>query len=84
VVATIPQTASYLISGEAEAGFLNLTHALNVQKKIGTFFEVNPELYSPIRLVLALLTSASTPKMDAFLKFLDTPEAKRILHKYGL
>jgi molybdate transport system substrate-binding protein len=84
VVATIPQTASYLISKEAEAGFLNLTHALNVQKKIGTFFAVDPGLYSPIRLVLGLLTPKNDPRMGSFLAFLETSEAKRVLQKYGL
>ncbi|HKK34434.1 MAG TPA: molybdate ABC transporter substrate-binding protein [Desulfomicrobiaceae bacterium] len=84
VVATIPQTASYLITGEAEAGFLNLTHALNVQKKIGTFFQVDPTLYSPIRLVLGLLTPANDARVNAFLAFLKTPKAKRVLKEYGL
>ena len=84
VVATIPQTASYLITGEAEAGFLNLTHALNVQQKIGPFFEVDPAQYSPIRLALGLLTPKNDSRMTSFLAFLETSEAKRILQKYGL
>lgn len=48
VVATIPQAASYVLSGEADLAFVNLTHARKIKDKIGSFALADRQYYKPI------------------------------------
>ncbi|KAB2922632.1 MAG: molybdate ABC transporter substrate-binding protein, partial [Dechloromonas sp.] len=85
VVATVPQVSAYLISGEVDAGFINLTEALGIQGKIGGYLEIDPALYSPIRIVGGVLRpQAGEPAAKALASFIETPEAQAILRKHGL
>lgn len=86
VVATVPQVSAYLIGGEVEAGFINLTDAVYIKQKIGGYLTPDRTLYEPIKIVVGVLKGyegkAGTKK---FLNFLKTePKVKEILKKSGL
>lgn len=84
-VATIPQVFSYLATNEVDMGFMNLTHTLNVADKIGGYVVLDEKEYSPILIMAALLDgSGRAEQAKAFLAFLKTPEAKRIIQANGL
>ena len=85
VVGTVPQVSSYLIAGEIDAGFINLTDALAVRDKIGGFLEVDPKAYEPIHIVCAVVPGhENDPETQAFIAFLKTPEARVVLEDAGL
>lgn len=85
VVATVPQVSAYLISGDVDAGFINLTEALANKDKIGGYLEIDRGLYPAIRIVGAIVQGfeqqASVMRLR---KFLESPEARDILDKHGL
>lgn len=86
VVATVPQVSAYLISGEVEAGFINLTDALYIKDKIGGYLTPDKVTYSPIRIVLGVLKGyedkADTKKFVDFLK--TNAGVKVIIKKAGM
>lgn len=83
--ATVPQVSAYLISGEVDAGFLNLTDVLGIRDKIGGYLEIDPALYSPIRIVVCVLDGhTADPTVRALGAFLQTADAKAILARHGL
>lgn len=85
VASTVPQVSAYLISGEVDAGFINLTEALGIQDKIGGYLEIDRKLFSPIQIVAAVLKGhEAKPEVKALQAFMATPEARAILDKYGL
>jgi len=85
VVATVPQVSAYLISGDIDAGFINLTEALAIAPKIGGYKEVDSALYTPIRIVGGVLEGrAQQAEVQALGRFLETAEARAILARYGL
>jgi len=85
VVGTVPQVSSYLITNEVDAGFINLTDALNIRDKIGGYIEADPALYSSIEIVCAVLSGhENDAQADAFTAFLNTPEARALLEASGL
>lgn len=84
-VSTVPQVTAYLISGEVKAGCINLTDALGIRGKIGGFAVVDQALYTPIRIVGAVLPGASgKPDVARYLEFLGSSTAKSFVEKYGL
>ena len=84
-VATVPQVSAYLISGEVDAGFVNLTEALAIRTKIGGYREIDARLYSPIKIVAGVLRShAGDAAVQAFGRFMATPDAKAVLSRHGL
>jgi molybdate transport system substrate-binding protein len=86
VVATVPQVSAYLISGEVEAGFINLTDALYIKDRIGGYFTPDRTTYGPIKLTLGVSKGfeANTGAKN-FLNFLAVdPKVKEILKKSGL
>ena len=85
VVATVPQVSAYLIAGEVDAGFFNLTEALAIKDKIGGYVEIDRTLYSPIRIVGALVKGfEEQPATRAFRTFLASPDARAIVARHGL
>ncbi len=85
VVATVPQVSAYLISGDIDAGFINLTEALSIAPKIGGYQEIDASLYTPIRIVGAVVRAhAQSPAVQALGRFIASPEARAILDKHGL
>jgi molybdate transport system substrate-binding protein len=86
VVSTVPQVSAYLISGEVEAGFINLTDALYIKDKIGGYLTPDRAAYSPIKLVLGVMKGyEGKASSNRFVRFLETdPHVKQILRKAGL
>ncbi len=85
IVSTVPQVSAYLISGEVDAGFINLTEALALKEKLGGYQEIDEKLYTPIRIVAGVIKGfESRTTVEALRQFLDTAEARAILDKYGL
>ncbi|NLK67419.1 MAG: molybdate ABC transporter substrate-binding protein [Campylobacteraceae bacterium] len=84
-VATVPQAASYVISGEVDAAFINLSEALTIKDKIGGILEVDQGLYSEIEIVVLELESCAKKGIcKEFLDYLQTDKVKEIVTKYGL
>lgn len=84
-VATVPQVSAYLISGEVDAGFINLTEALAIRPRIGGYLEIEPGRYNTIHIVAGVLRGhAQRPEVQALGRFIDTPEARAILSRHGL
>jgi len=85
-VATVPQVTSYVGSGEVDAGFVNATDAIGAAGNIGGFIEVDQKFYDPVDVSCAAVSSsaAGSAAVGGFLKFLETPEARAILTRYGL
>ncbi len=86
MVSTVPQVSAYLISGEVEAGFINLTDALYVKDRIGGYLTPDKTMYSPIRLVLGIMKGyeekADTKRFVDFVK--TNPKVKEIIKKAGM
>ena len=83
-MATLPQVTSYLISGEVDAGFVNITDALGAGDKIGGY-RVIESGYAPIRIVAGVIKShEGNPQVKGFLSFMGSPEAAAILKGYGM
>ena len=84
VVSSVPQVFAYVVSGEMDAGFVNRVMILNGADKIGGSLEIT-EGYPPISMVAAVVKGrGSDPKVQGFLEFLASDEAKEILRKNGL
>lgn len=85
MVATVPQVASYVVAGEVDMGFINGTHALAVEAKIGGWSRAEQEHYEPIEIMAAVTPDAPHPdKVRAFLEYLGTDRAKAIIRAHGL
>lgn len=86
VVSTVPQVSAYLISGEVEAGFINLTDALYIKDKIGGYLTPDRSTYGPIKLVLGVVKGfEANTEAKNFLNFLEVDtKVKEILKKAGL
>ena len=85
IVATVPQVSAYLISGEVDAGFINLTEALAIRDKIGGYLELDPNYYNRIRIVAGVVEGfGEQAGVRQLQQFMETPEARSILDKHGL
>lgn len=86
VVGTVPQVSAYVIGGEVEAGFINLTDALYVKDRIGGYLVPDKATYSPINIVLGIIKGyedrEDTKKFVDFVK--TNPAVKEIIKKSGL
>jgi molybdate transport system substrate-binding protein len=82
-VATVPQVTSYVVSGEVDAGFINVTDAIGAGDGIGGYVAVDATLYDGIEIACGVSAPAAKPA-EAFAKFLDTKQARAILQRYGL
>lgn len=84
IVATVPQVANYLISGDVEAGIINLTAALAFKDKLGSYIKVDESFYTPIEIVAGELGACENSTCKDFVEFLETKEVKKIFQKYGM
>ncbi|CAG35194.1 molybdate ABC transporter substrate-binding protein [Desulfotalea psychrophila] len=85
VVSTVPQAGSYIVAGEVDFAFINLTHARKIEKSIGGYTIVDEKAYLPIKIVVGEM--ASSVKIEAcadFLSFLDTEGARKIVAEHGM
>jgi molybdate transport system substrate-binding protein len=82
----ISQTAQFVQSGNAEAGFIALSLALSapMQQK-GSYYIVPGKLYSPIRQSCVVISgSPNEETARTFLKFIRSPEVEDLLRRDGL
>lgn len=85
VVGTVPQVAAYLVRGEIDAGFINLTEALALGDSIGGYLELPQASYTPIRIEAALVRRDENAAARVRLAdFLATPEVRTLLARFGL
>ncbi len=85
MVATVPQASAYLVAGEVQAAFLNLTDALGIKDRVAGWVEIDPALYSPIAIVAGVVADRpSPPELAAYLEFLAGPEVAAIMRAHGL
>ncbi len=81
----ISQTASFVVSGSADAGIVALSLALapSMQEKT-TFVSIPDDTYPPIRQAAVILKSSQQKEIARqFLAFLKKPEIVSLLGKYG-
>jgi molybdate transport system substrate-binding protein len=83
----ISQTAQFVETGNADAGFVALSLVLSPQlRNTGRWLEVPPALYARVPLDhAALLTTrgAANPAARRFLDFLGSEAARKILRQFG-
>lgn len=74
---------TYVVSGAADIGFtaVSLAKSPEVVKET-TFLPLNPKLYEPIKQRMVLIKGAPQEVVDLY-QFIQTPQAKTILQKYG-
>lgn len=81
----ISQAAQFVESGNAQAGFVALAHAIApaMQGK-GKYWEVPSDDYSPLAQGAVVISGSSHKKQaEQFLEFIKSKRAKDILQKYG-
>ena len=82
----IGQTFSLISSGNADAGFIALTQALAYPEAVKNdhYWPVNEQLHLPIRQDAVLLRrAAKNPVARAFLQYLRSPAARKIMREAG-
>jgi molybdate transport system substrate-binding protein len=81
----ITQTAQFVSSGNADAGFVALSLVLSPKlADKGRWIEVPQGLYSPISQAGVLtLRGAASPAARRYLEFLTTPAARAVFAKFG-
>jgi molybdate transport system substrate-binding protein len=81
----ISQAAQFAESGNAQAGFVALAHALSpAVKDKGKFWLVPADYYPPLDQGVVILTSSQhKPEAALFLEFFRTKESAEVLQKYG-
>lgn len=84
-VGTVPQIISYLLTGEADAGFINLTEAFANKDKLGGYIIIPEDKYTKIDIVAGVVENfESSVLVKRFLSFLQSDTAKEIFIKYGM
>lgn len=81
----ISQTASFVVSGAADAGIVALSLAVSPNMKDkGRYVEIPAAEYPPIEQASVILRAARDPgTAHAFLDFMKSPAAAEILRRYG-
>lgn len=84
---SIAQTTQYIMAGACEVGLTAKSLALSEEMKgRGTWIEIDPKLYEPIRQAAVITTHGQKQHYTASRKFFDflfSPEAKKIWKQYG-
>ena len=84
-VATVPQVVSYLLTGEADTGFINLTEALANKDRLGGYIVVPQNKYTEIRIVAGVVQGfCDKPDTKKFLNFIQSKKAATIFRGHGL
>jgi molybdate transport system substrate-binding protein len=85
MVGTVPQVTAYVLTGEVDVGFINLTEALAIKDRVERIIPIDEKLYSPILIVAKRLRQSTNTKAAAsFVTFLQSEEAQAMLKKQGL
>ena len=73
----------FVASGAADIGFTALSLAMSPEvMKSSTYSQLNQALYDPIRQRMVLMKGASVEAVELY-RFMQSSQAKSILHKYG-
>jgi molybdate transport system substrate-binding protein len=81
---TVPRSGSYVLTGEADAAFINITFANANKDKLGSFIVIEKG-YTPLEITAAVLPECTeNAELKSFLGLLSTPEMKQIVKKNGL
>ena len=84
MLSTVPQVFSYLVSGDLDAAFVNEAIVRKQGNSVGGWIEVDKG-YTPLLLVAGVVEGRQKdPDVVAYMGFLRTPEARRILAASGL
>lgn len=85
MVATVPQVSSYVLAGEVDMGFVNSTHILAIQDKVGGWGAAEDDKYELIEILAATTPDAPHPSaLASFLSFLGTDPARAIIAANGI
>ncbi len=85
MVATVPQSAAYVVAGEVDYAFINLTHARKIAGSIGGYVAVDKDAYSPITIIVQQMNSSSHPNESRdFMEFLSSDSARKIVAAHGM
>ncbi len=86
IAENIAQTAQFVESGNAEAGFISLTSALTPRLQAeGKFVEIPASKYPPIlQGAVVMKNSPSRDSAHRFLDFLNSPRIRKELAERGL
>jgi molybdate transport system substrate-binding protein len=81
----ITQTAQFVETGNADAGFVAMSLVISSRlKDQGRWLEVPPELYSPLEHAGVITKrGSSNPAAARYLAFLHSPAARTIFERYG-
>jgi len=81
----VSQAAQFVESGNAQAGFIALAHALSPAiKNTGKFWIVPADYYPPLEQGVVIVTKSPRQKEAAdFLEYLKTKEASDVLRTFG-
>jgi molybdate transport system substrate-binding protein len=81
----VAQAAQFVESGNAQAGFVALAHALAAgMASKGSYWEVPAEFYPPLAQGAVVLSHSQHKKEAAqFLEYIKTKETAEVLRKYG-
>jgi molybdate transport system substrate-binding protein len=80
----ISQTASFVVSGAADAGIVALSLALSpTMKDKGRYAEIPVADYPPIEQACVILKSSQQATAQAFLNLIKTPAAAELFRTYG-
>lgn len=75
----VNQAYQFIISGNADIGFVSLSHVINTKRK--NYFIIPSELYSPIK-QQAVLLNKNIASID-FYNFLKSEKVKKIINEFG-
>ena len=81
----VSQTAQFAESGNAQAGFVALAHALSpAVKDKGKYWIIPADYYAPLEQAVVIVTrSQHKTEAQHFLEFIKTDEAHQVLKQYG-
>jgi molybdate transport system substrate-binding protein len=81
----ISQTAQFVQSGNAQAGFIALSLAMSpAMKGIGKYWELPPDSYPEMRQAAGSVSSSKHKQAaQAFLSYITSPEGAALLQQYG-
>lgn len=79
----VSQATQFATSGSAQGGIIPLSLALTPQvQAAGSFTLIDAALHKPLR-QRAVVLKGATPTARAFYDFLQSPEARQVLKRYG-
>ena len=84
VVSTVPRVTSYIVAGEVDAGFVNLTDIQKVKDKIGGYLPIRTG-YPPIHIVTGILKGQTAGKALAlYRRCMNSVQVQQIASQHGL